>query len=100
MSAVLYKGAVAPETFTFRVRGLDLPTVTSAIITVKKTGGTPADWSGDQVVQDRRGVTVRHVMQSGEADVLGDYTAVAKLTVSTGTIRSEPADFTIEDPQP
>lgn len=100
MSAVVYKGALPPETFSFRVNGLGIPAVSAAIIRVRITGSPTVDWAVDVIEQDATGVTLKHVLQSGETNTTGSYNAMAIMTVTGGTLRSEPRPFTIEDPLP
>ena len=99
MALVIYKGAQAPESLTFRVAGVGLSVVSDASIHVRLVGGASQTWAGT-VAWDAAGCTITHTFGGTETDTVGSYTAQAFLTVPGGTIRSAPVSFTIADPLP
>jgi pyrimidine operon attenuation protein/uracil phosphoribosyltransferase len=104
MGATIYKGATAPESLTVVVTsdpaGLDLTTVSAAMIKVKRAGDTALEWAASIVDRAAHSLTVRHTFVGTDTDVAGDYEAVVYLTVPDGTMRTTPQPFTIADPFP
>lgn len=100
----IYAGAVAPESLTMIITsdpdGVDLTSVSAAVIRVKKAGASYSDWGAAVIARDVHEITIRHVLEAGDTSASGDYVAMAILTVPDGTVRSDPQPFKIEDPLP
>lgn len=100
----IYAGAVAPESLTMIITsepgGVDLTSVSAAVIRVKRAGAAESDWAAAILARDVHELTIRHTLEAGDTSASGDYVAMAILTVPDGTVRSDPQPFTIADPFP
>lgn len=77
------------------VGSYDLSTVTVAVLRVLKPDGTSATWT-PATLSSQTATTLRvtHVFLMGEVSQDGAYSIYAKLTVPSGTIRTDPAAVT------
>ena len=102
MAAVVYAGAVAPESLKVTVAqgssGIDLTTVTAAQLLVKKPDGTTLSWSATISAATATSLTLTHVFSAADVDVTGIYVVVPKLTVPAGFVRGVPKKLTALDP--
>lgn len=96
MSATVYAGAVAPESYTLDVTpgssGVDLSTVTAASFKVLKSDGSTATWTATRSNQTATTLTLAYQFSAGGADVsvAGVYSIYASLTIPAGTVRTRP----------
>lgn len=99
MSAV-YQGAVAPETYVLDIAagssGVDLSTVTDAVLSVQKADGTEATWEVDMSNQATSTLTLTHTFESGDLSIAGRYSVYASLTIPTGTVRTAAEALTVK----
>lgn len=88
-------GAVAPEAYVLGVgqgdSGLDLTTVSAAVIKVLKPGGVPVSWAAVLSGATTTSLTLTHSFSAApsEVDVPGDYIIYAVLTVPGGFVTTE-----------
>jgi hypothetical protein len=90
----LYQGAVAPESFVLGVQagdsGLDLTTVSAAVMKVLKPGGVAVDWAAVISGATAGALTLTHSFATPtELDVPGDYVVFALLTVPGGFVTTD-----------
>lgn len=94
MAYSVYAGAVGPETYALDITpgttGVDLSTVTAAILYVRKSDGSETTWAVAMSNQTATTLTVTHVYVSGDVDLSGDYVAFAVLTIPSGAVRNAP----------
>ncbi len=96
-----YVGARPTESFVFVVAqapgGPDLSAVTGAFISVQYPDDTVHSWDAVISAQSATGLTLTHLFQAGNVDIVGDYVARAVMQVSGGVIRSAPKPFSVID---
>jgi|CXWL01.1.fsa_nt_gi hypothetical protein len=97
MSGVVYLGPVAPEAYVVDVvpgtSGVDLSTVTDAALLVLRPDGAEVVWSVTRSNQTASTLTLTHVFEATDVDVVGEYGVYAAMTIPAGTVRSEPRSF-------
>lgn len=93
-TARLYQGQVAPDAYVMHVTpgtsGLDLSTVTAAVLDVLLTDGTETTWTATMSNQTASTLTLTHILAVGDTPQIGLYRIYAALTVPSGTQRSDP----------
>lgn len=96
----LRTGGVAPEAYQMVLAagtsGVDLSTVTSAVIRVKGPDGVESTWTAGMSSQSSSALTLTHTF-GGEVTVVGEYELFAELTVPSGTNRSHAVSVTVVD---
>ena len=96
---MVIQGALSPEGIQVNVTpgamSLDLTTVTAAQIKVRRPDGTTAFWSATLSNQTPTTLTLTHLFLSGDVDQIGNWWAVAYLTVPGGTERTISQPFQV-----
>lgn len=103
MQAYIYAGAVAPEAVRVKVTqgdaGIDLTTATAVDMVVRRADGGIVTWASTIVAgATPTQLIAEHVLVAGDADLVGTYVVVVRLTVPGGTIRSVPRALPVLDP--
>lgn len=97
--AILYIGAEAPEAYelslTSEPSGVDLSTVTAAVLRVKKTNGVETSWAVTMSSQTSTTLKLTHVFAANELDAPGSWAVYAELTLPTGKVRSKPRSIIV-----
>lgn len=96
----VYQGAVAPESYVLDITpgasGLNLTTVSAAVLKVRKSNGAEVDWAATLSNQAAATLTLTHQFVGGDLDVDGSYSVYAALTVPGGTVRTEPRTLQVK----
>jgi hypothetical protein len=95
MSTYLREGDVAPKAFILNLKPEDvamanLSTVTSAVLNVRRGDGTITTWTATLSNQTSTTLTLTHLLGVGDVTTAGVYVIRATLTLTAGTVRSEP----------
>jgi len=94
---VVYQGGVSPEAITVDVEtgtsGLDLTTVTAAILRVGRPDGSVVTWSVAMSAQTATSLLLTHVFMAGDLPMVGRYAVVAELTIPAGMRRCNPREI-------
>lgn len=92
-TATVYVGAVSPESFAMDVTpgesGVDLSTVTEAVLYALKPSQEIASWTADLSEQTADALTVSYSFPgTSPVDEEGDWKVYALLTLPDGTVRT------------
>ena len=102
MSATVYSGAVAPESYRLNLTpgtsGVDLSTVSAASLSVQRHDGTEATWAVSMSNQTSSTLTLTHVFVVADTAQIGTYRIRALLTIPGGTVRSVPTSLDVLSP--
>lgn len=96
---MIIQGAVSPEGIQIDVTpgamALDLTTVSAATIKVRRPDGTTAVWPASLSNQTTTTLRLTHLFSPGDVDQVGNWFAVAYLTVPGGTERTIAQPFQV-----
>ena len=101
-SSSIQRGAKAPEAYVLNVTpgtsGVDLSTVTAAVLSVRLPDGTETTWTADMTNQTATTLTLTHTFDSlgAETASAGPYAVSAALTLPSGTVRTEPQRLAVK----
>jgi hypothetical protein len=91
---VVYVGAVAPENYVLDLTpgttGIDLTTVSAAILRVQDPEGNETTWAVVSSNITATTLTLTHDFIAGDIALSGPYVVYAELTIPAGTVRSLP----------
>lgn len=102
MSAEVYQGAVAPEVYQLDITpgssGIDLSTVSAAVLKVHLPDGTDTTWSVVMSNKTTTTLTLKHTFINTDTAQTGIYVIYASLTISLGTVRTRPSRLLVKVP--
>jgi hypothetical protein len=94
VSDFVYLDPVAPEVYVLDLTpgtsGVDLSTVSAAVLVVQEPDGTQTTWSAVRSNITSTTLTLTHAYAAGDVDQAGEFVIYAALTIPSGTVRSIP----------
>lgn len=76
---------------------VDLTTVSAAVFKMKRPDGSVVTWTATLSAASQTSLTLTYLYAAGDLVQLGQWTAVANMTVPGGTVKSDPMSFTVVD---
>lgn len=97
----VYVGIVAPYAYVLNLvpgdSGVDLSTVSAAVLVVQKDDGTETTWTCAMTNPSATTLTLTHPYIAGDVNMSGEFVIYANLTIPAGTVRSLPQPLIVRE---